>query len=125
MKNLLISLIKNKNKCTHKNALNDTNEGYCPDCGKYLVKNYYILRCSRCGIKRESKLVWDEIVPAKKYCKNCGEVEYYIEKINKINFIDANYAISLKESVAHYDTINPEAQIWVDEQKEIKQIKAN
>lgn len=115
MKNILLSLIRNKNKCTHKNALLNSDKGYCPDCGQYLVKNYYLIRCSCCDIKREAKLYWDEIVPVCKFCSNCGSEEYYIEQLDKVNFIDAAYAIYLKEIANETQKLHPEAQIWVDE----------
>lgn len=115
MKNILFLLFKNKTKCSHKNALLNSNEGYCPDCGEYLKKNYYLVRCSRCDIKREAKLCWGEIVPAQKYCLNCGESNYYIEKIDKVNFIDAQYAIYLKEIADKFQTLHPESQVWVEE----------
>ena len=107
MTNILIKLIKNKLKCSHKNALLNSNSGYCPDCGQYLVKKYYIVRCARCDIKRMARLVWDEIVPVNKFCSNCGSSEYYIEQIDKVNFIDAKYAIYIK------------TQVWVDEGNDI------
>ena len=126
MENILLKLIKSKNKCNHKNALIDTNVGYCPDCGQFLVKNYYIIRCSVCDIKREAKLVWGEIEPAKKFCQNCGSKDYYIEKLDKINFIDANYAIYLKEIANEMQELHPKSQIWVEnEENKIKLISSN
>lgn len=123
MKNILIKLIERKNKCSHKNALLTQNAGYCPDCGQYLVKNYYLVRCSRCDIKREAKIFWGEIVPKNKFCENCGSMEYYIEKIDSINFVDANYALYLKEIADELKILHPEAQIWVEkEDKTIKRI---
>ena len=116
MKNILIKFFKNKNKCTHKNALINTNEGYCPDCGQYLVKNYYIVRCASCDIKREAKLYWGEIVPKNKFCSNCGTSEYYIEKLDKINFIDAQFAIYIKEIAEEIKNQSPETQIWVEKE---------
>lgn len=125
MKNILLAFFQKQNKCTHKNALIGTNEGYCPDCGQYLVKNYYIVRCSRCDIKRQAKLYWDEIVPIDKYCSNCGCSDYYIEKLDSVNFIDANYAIYIKEIANELKNLHPEAQIWVDnENGTIKQISS-
>ena len=124
MKNILIKFFKNKNKCSHKNALLNSNEGYCPDCGQYLVKNYYIVRCASCDIKREAKLSWGEITPKDKYCQNCGASEYYIEKLDKINFIDAQFAIYIKEIANEMKTLHPNTQIWVEEEKgTIKQIE--
>lgn len=119
MKNILISFFenrfKNKNKCTHKNALLTTSEGYCPDCGQYLKKNYYLIRCTRCDIKRTAKLCWGEVVPEDKYCSNCGETDYYIEKLDSVNFIDAKYAVYLKEIEDEFKNRYPESQIWVEE----------
>ena len=124
MKNILIKFFKNKNKCTHKNALINTSEGYCPDCGQYLVKNYYIVRCASCDIKREAKLYWGEIVPKNKFCSNCGASEYYIEKLDKINFIDAQFAIYIKEIAEEIKNQSPETQIWVEKENgTIKQIE--
>ena len=122
MKNILIKLLKIDKKCNHKKALINTNEGYCPDCGQYLVKNYYIVRCASCDVKREAKLVWGEILPKDKYCSNCGAKEYYIEKLDKINFIDAQYAIYLKEIAQELKILHPDTQIWVEENEKIKQI---
>lgn len=114
MTNILFKILKNKTKCSHKNALINSDEGYCPDCGQYLVKNYYIVRCAKCDIKREGKLSWGEILPLEKYCSNCGSNDYYIEQIDKVNFIDAKYAIYLKEIASEYHTLHPEVQVWVD-----------
>lgn len=114
MKNILITFLKQQNKCTHKNALLYSNEGYCPDCGQYLVKNFYLVRCARCEIKREAKLCWGEVVPAEKYCSNCGCSEYYIEKLDSVNFIDAKYALYVKEIANEMQTLHPEATVWVD-----------
>lgn len=122
MKNILIKFFNSKNKCTHKNALLNSESGYCPDCGQYLQKNYYIVRCSSCDIKREAKLSWGEIMPAEKYCSNCGSSEYYIEKLDKLNLVDSHYAVYLKEIANELQTLHPEAQIWVEDGEVIKQI---
>ena len=116
MKNILIAFFKKQNKCTHKNALLTSETGYCPDCGQYLEKNYYLIRCQRCEIKREAKLSWGEVVPVDKFCSNCGCEEYYIEKLDKVSFIDARYAVYIKEIAQELQTLHPEVQIWVDEQ---------
>lgn len=125
MKNILISFLKNRNNCSHKNALLHSDSGYCPDCGQYLVKNYYLVRCARCDIKREAKLSWGEVVPMEKYCANCGASDYYIEKLDSVNFIDATYAVYIKEIADEMQKMHPEVQIWVDEgNNKVKQITA-
>lgn len=122
MGNILFKLFNDHFKCTHKNALLTTDAGYCPDCGEYLVKNYYIVRCSRCDVKRSAKLVWGEIVPSEKFCSNCGCEDYYIEQLDKVNFVDAHYAIYLKEIATEYKNTHPETQVWVEENDILRQI---
>ncbi len=126
MKNILLKFINSHTKCHHKNALLYQDEGYCPDCGQYLVKNYYIVRCARCEVKRQAKLIWGEIVPKDKFCTNCGAKDYYIEKLDKVSFVDARYAIYLKEIASDFMNLHPDTQVWVDDKDNIlKQITWN
>ena len=92
---------------------------------KFIQNNYYLVRCSRCDIKREAKIYFGEIVPKDKFCSNCGCEDYYIERIDKVNFVDVKYAIYLKEIASELNILHPEAQIWVDENGEVKQIPFN
>ena len=113
MKLKLKDIVKKLFRCRHNGALLYSNEGYCPVCGKYLKKSYYILRCSHCEIKRSAKKEFGKIIPEDEFCTNCGEKEYYIEKYDKLNFVDINYAIEVKEEI---DFKNKEFdfEIWVD-----------
>ncbi len=101
-------------KCSHKNAIPNSNEGYCPDCGEYVRKTYYLVRCSNCGIKRIAKKTFDEIVPVGKYCQNCGEFEYVVEKHEKLNIVDVNYAIEVKETQKEFGE-SEKIEIWIEE----------
>ncbi|MDO5437556.1 MAG: hypothetical protein Q4F80_05105 [bacterium] len=109
--------IKEIFKCRHKNAILYSNEGYCPDCGKYLKKTYYIVRCACCDIKRHAKKNFDVIAPVEKFCTNCGCHDYIIEKYEKLNLVDINYAIEVKEAIENEGAIN-EIEIWIDDNKE-------
>ncbi len=125
MKNIFLyflSILNNGNKCRHTNALLNSNEGYCPDCGVYLKKYYYVLRCKCCAHKREATRAAfcnvKEIIPVSKYCPVCGGEEFYIEKYEKLNFVDINYAIEVKEE---FDILNAPADfntssttVWVE-----------
>lgn len=101
-------------KCRHKTAILTSDEGYCPECGKYLKKVYYIVRCDCCGIKRTAKRKFNEISPVGKYCTNCGESSYKIEKCDKLNIVDVNYAIEVKEEVENNSAVN-ELEIWIED----------
>ena len=118
----LFDLFLKKSVCAHTHALINTNEGYCPDCGAYLKKYFYIIRCSRCDVKREAKIYFGDILPKEKYCTNCGSKDYYIEKLDVITFIDIPYAIHTKETISPEQLDFVSAQIWVDENK-VKPVK--
>ena len=38
-----------------------------------------------------------DIVPETKYCTNCGAVQYHVEEVKSINFIDINFAVHVKQ----------------------------
>ena len=118
----MISFLNGRKKCRHTHALLNSNEGYCPDCGVYLKKYYYVLRCKCCAHKREASRAAfggvKEIVPISRFCPVCGGEEFYIEKYEKLNFVDINYAIEVKEE---FDILNNPAgfetsktTVWVE-----------
>lgn len=87
-----------KDECSHSKITPDMTAGYCPDCGKYVENRWYLTRCSCCNLKRRSTAKYNEVFPETKYCPNCGSEEFYVEEIEKINFIDINYAVLVKYS---------------------------
>ncbi|MBE7706253.1 MAG: zinc ribbon domain-containing protein [Cyanobacteria bacterium SIG30] len=110
------------NKCTHRNALLHSDEGYCPDCGVYLKKYYYVVRCAHCNIKREGKISLDLIKPSTNFCPNCGGEDFYIERCEKIDITDINYAIQIKEVVKN-ENLEDTVQIWVENIENRKRLR--
>ena len=86
-------------KCKHEKILPNLDFSYCPDCGKLISNEWYISRCACCGIKLITKIHDNEIIPQHAFCHNCGSSEFIVEKLEKINFIDINYAVLLKKEV--------------------------
>ena len=86
-------------KCTHDKVRPDVEQGYCPDCGKLIKNEWYITRCSCCGVKMKAMVKNGQIVPQEHYCSNCGGEEFSVEKVEKINFIDINFAALVKTEV--------------------------
>ena len=103
--------LKFEKKCTHDKIYPDLDFGYCPDCGKLIKNDWYITRCACCGVKLVAKIHNDEIVPQNHYCQNCGSQEYTVEKLDKINFIDINYAVLVKTEVNTANTPST-TQCW-------------
>lgn len=86
-------------KCSHSKIRPDIEQGYCPDCGKLIKNEWYIARCSCCGVKIKAMVKNGEIVAQEHFCSNCGSEGYKIEKLDQINFIDINFAALIKKEV--------------------------
>lgn len=114
----VVSFLKSRRKCCHTHALLNGNEGYCPDCGQYLKKYYYVLRCKCCHHKREASRAvfgeYNEIVPISKFCPQCGGEEFYIEKYETLNLVDISYAIEVKEVYDPAWTDVSSTKVWVE-----------
>lgn len=121
MKNIIFF---NRKECKHEQISPYTDSGYCPDCGEYVFCNWYLIRCDCCNIKRESILKNNIILPKNKFCKNCGSNNFYIVKLQKINFIDLKYAIFKKET--NDDILKSNITIyWVDDKIEKLKVLKN
>lgn len=110
----IFDLFLRKTTCAHTHALINTNEGYCPDCGKFVKKYFYIVRCSCCEVKREAKVYFGEVLPKDKFCTNCGSKEFYVQKLDTISFIDIDYAVYTKEVFELDRADYASTQVWVE-----------
>lgn len=113
---LVLSFLFNNTRCTH-NKVYSLNEGaYCPDCGEEIKISWQILRCSCCSTKRKSHFFINKLVPEEKFCKKCGNPEYFIETKEQIEFFDYDYAIILKEEIKAKTQSRKTLQIWIEEE---------
>lgn len=99
-------------KCQHDKVPIDVEIGYCPDCGELVENKWYITRCGCCGVKERATIRNDEVVPEDDFCHNCGSKSYIVEKIDKIDCININYAIVVREIIQN--EINEYTQSWQD-----------
>lgn len=99
-------------KCNHEHIAIDVPYVYCPDCGELIENEWFITRCACCGIKQKAIIKNGEIIPEDKFCRNCGGHEYIVEKLEKINFIDINYAVLLKSVVQEAPEMEDVTQCW-------------
>ena len=118
----LILKFFNISRCTHPNVETSRNLSYCPDCGKLIRTNWYIIRCACCGKKRIGILRGGKVIPIAHYCTNCGTQEYDIEKITNLNYFDMNFAIAKKEE--EKITPHPEVtQSWCEDVETIERLR--
>ena len=101
-----------KKECKHEKFSADKDIGYCPDCGELIENRWYLLRCACCGVKHKAVVKNGKIVPVEKFCPNCGSREFTAERIDKINFIDINYAVLVKTVITK--ELEPFTQSWTD-----------
>lgn len=105
--------IFNINKtCIHDKVPMDIEIGYCPDCGELIENHWYITRCACCGVKQRATIRNGEVVPEEVFCHNCGGKTYIVEKIEKIDCININYAILKREIIKN--EIDEYTQSWTE-----------
>lgn len=109
---IILELFKRNKCCSHSQVRADVDFAYCPDCGELIENQWYLVRCSCCGVKLRGVVRNGEIVPENHFCHNCGTRDYIIERIDKINFIDISYAVLVK-AIVHNSDYNY-TQSWVD-----------
>jgi len=110
---MILAKLLNKNKvCKHTRVSVDIDFAYCPDCGELIENQWYLTRCSCCGIKLQAIIKNNEIFPVQKFCHNCGTKNYITEKLDKINFIDINFAVMVKTIITN--KIRNYTQSWVE-----------
>lgn len=105
------NLFRLRQECNHDKISPEMESGYCPDCGKLIENEWYIARCECCGVKLKAMIKNGKVTTQNHYCVNCGSNEYSIEKLEKINFIDINYAVLQKKIIT--ETVHAQTtQCW-------------
>ena len=107
----LTNLFSINKKCMHDKISPEVDSAYCPDCGKLIKNEWYITRCACCGVKLKSNVRNNEVVPQYHYCSNCGAQEFTVENLDKINFININYAVLIKKVISESLRVNT-TQCW-------------
>ncbi|MBS5802082.1 MAG: hypothetical protein KIC80_03555 [Brachyspira sp.] len=109
---ILLEYFRRNNVCHHDKVTPEKDAAYCPDCGELIENQWYITRCSCCGVKLKAIIKNGEVVPEAHFCHNCGFRSFVVERVNKINFIDINYAVLVKAVIK--PQIDDITQSWCD-----------
>lgn len=109
----IMDFFRRYQRCHHEHVSPSVQYSYCPDCGELIENEWYITRCACCGIKEKAIIKNGEIMPESNFCHNCGGNEYIVERLDKINFVDINYAVLVK-TVVPDDKIVEVTQSWED-----------
>ncbi len=117
----ITEFLKTIRGCRHEKVKIESCGSYCPDCGEYITIKWYLVRCSCCGVKRSALLDFnDNVKAADKYCPNCGSIHTVVEEIEKINFVDINFAVHKKE-ITEQRVRYSATQIWTDNEDKKEQ----
>jgi len=114
---ILELFIKNK-ECKHAKVTPEKDVSYCPDCGELIENQWFITRCSCCGVKLKATVNKGEVMPQEHYCHNCGAKTFTVERVDKINFIDINYAVLLKRIIK--PSVDELTQSWIDMEEHVQ-----
>ena len=108
----ILNFFQNRKECKHNKVSPEEEISYCPDCGKLIANQWYLVRCDCCGIKQKAIIKDGEITSEDKYCHNCGGKHFKAELIPKINCIDINYAVLVKTVIE--PAIDDYTQCWTN-----------
>lgn len=103
-------------ECAHDKVSPTSDGEYCPDCGRYVVNEWYVTRCKCCGVKLQSTKKGGDVVPSENFCHNCGGSDYYVEKLSKIDFVNIHYAVLIKRALEDANLFRT-TQCWQDDEK--------
>lgn len=112
--NFIKGLLSKNQKCTHEHVGINCDFGYCPDCGALIENQWYIVKCSCCGLKHKAIIRNGKVMPVNNFCHNCGTQDYVVEKLEAIDFININYAALIRKETKVVQSQKPLAQYWVD-----------
>ena len=108
----ILEFFKKNKEFKHEKVTPDKDFCYCPDCGELIENCWYITRCSCCGVKLKAIIKNGKVIPDEHFCHNCGASGFLVEKVDKINFIDINYAVLVKAVVNPvFDEVT---QSWIE-----------
>lgn len=99
-------------ECCHEHVPIEQDYYYCPDCGELIENQWYLVRCVSCGLKEIATVKNGKVVPLNDFCKNCGSSGYTVERLEKIDCININYAV-LVRAVVKNET-QEYSQSWVE-----------
>lgn len=111
--NFIKNLLSSNHKCTHSHVGINQDFGYCPDCGALIENQWYIVKCSCCGLKHKAIVKNGKIIAAENFCHNCGSEDFVVEKLETIDFININYAVLVRKET-QTQTVRPMTQSWVN-----------
>ena len=114
---IILDLFRKKRVCRHTRVTPDAEFAYCPDCGELIENQWYLSRCACCGVKLKSVIRNNEIVPEERFCCNCGTRGHLIERLDKINFIDINFAVLVKATMPF--GVRNYTQSWIEPETRI------
>ncbi len=109
---ILWDLLRRNKQCQHGKVSANDEFAYCPDCGELVENQWHLVRCNCCGVKLPATIHNGEVIASENFCHNCGENEYSIERIDKINFIDIRFAVLVKMIVQR--DLKEFTQSWVN-----------
>lgn len=119
---MIAEFLKKNSVCQHDKVTPEVDFAYCPDCGELIENQWFVMRCACCGVKVKALIKNGNIIAQNKFCRNCGSQLYTIDRIDKINFIDVNYAVLIKKVVTYE---RPDiTQSWVDSTRKANDIRA-
>jgi uncharacterized protein (DUF983 family) len=103
--------------CNHAGLQAAVGKCYCPTCGKGVILRWTRLRCGHCGIKRQSRYLFRQIIPTEKFCPYCGYSQTETEYLENPAYYQLHQALLtvVDEEIYLQQRLKPAfSQAWID-----------
>lgn len=109
------SLAKGIFTCQHRNIPVHEGKCYCPDCGKGVVFEWVVIKCSGCHKKRPSQSLMNRMYPSQRCCLLCGDTETYTEALDNPWYFQLNQAqLLFKDEGDNQSHFENWTHVWVE-----------
>jgi uncharacterized protein (DUF983 family) len=95
--------------CNHARTVVNEGKCYCPDCGRGLIYQWVVLRCTACGSRRESGYLLRQVIPRQRCCPHCGDSLWHLDILDSPSYFQLDQArLMVKEEVDY----NQQPYLW-------------
>jgi ribosomal protein S27AE len=78
--------------CGHRHTPVAEGKCYCPDCGKGVIYQWVVVRCTTCRVRVDSRILLRQIMPSSRCCPKCGEHSFQVEYLEAPSYFHLHKA---------------------------------
>lgn len=113
--NFIAHLVKGIITCQHRHTPVHEGKCFCPDCGKGVIYEWTVLKCSGCDKRRPSQSLMNRLYPSHRCCLQCGDTETYTDVLDNPWYYQLNQAqLLFTEDGSEHRHSESWTTVWVE-----------